>query len=314
MRNLFLIGILLWTPAILSSQTDDTLIDPLEPIPYGDERGTFHLSSTGYMVCGNVIPSEEPSGIGPLSNRLVSESIEAAKIPSATARDSEWKRIATLLEEQIKKDPQFYPFRYNIGRIYLLLRLPKRAEKHFRQSIALIPDFYMAHIHLGDTYAKLGEDRAALEHYKIAAKKNPFSLLPLLSLGTFYLERRLYTQAAYYFEYVLKRDSENNFAKTGLAKMFLARGDTPSARAVLSSIQVENLDGTQRTDYDLSVHFYLADIATQELDYDEAVRQYDKLLAHPEDAFFLEYARELILKRREIVAEIAAAGETSLEK
>ncbi len=73
----------------------------------------------------------------------------------------------------------------------------------------------------------------------------------------------------------------------------------------MNSVPVDNLDGTPRNDYDRSLHYYQAVIASELRDYNAAVKQFDRLLKFPEDPFFLNIAIGDIRRRREIVKRLA---------
>jgi cytochrome c-type biogenesis protein CcmH/NrfG len=170
---------------------------------------------------------------------------------------------------------------------------------------ALVPDFALNHLRLGRVYERLGEERAALDSYRTALKKDPADLRPFIALGDFYLARGQRPQAQNYYETALKLLPEYIDAKIGLGRLLMAKQDWQRARILLESIETENLDGTEKTDYDRSLHYLLALIASELRDYDAAVKNYDRLLRYPEDVFFLTHSRRDLERRRAIANDLA---------
>lgn len=309
-------------PALLGQpgRSDEPNLDYLvEPLSFtaseSSPRATLALSPREFIVARGpnfsgdppdrrgapwILRGESVANPGLYNNAIVAEleRVDAGAAPQL--RD-----LLARLEAAYEADPHFLPIVYNSARVYEVLSLPRRAAERYERVRALVPDFALNHLRLGRVYERLGEERAALESYRTALKKDPADLRPLIALGDFYLAREQRPQAQTYFETALKLQPEYVDAKIGLGRLLMAKQDWQRARILLESIETENLDGTEKTDYDRSLHYLLALIATELRDYDAAVTNYDRLLRHPEDVFFLTHSRRDLERRRSIANDLA---------
>ncbi len=300
----------------------ELLVEPYEILP--SDRvppGNFARSPQDFILCtgpafvgmtpppGSVIirwEGKEYKDIARWNNDLIQETIAAGR--------DEGRLYAVLdrFEAGLRADPLFYAFNYNAGRVLMLLSLPRRAIKYFEKARALVPDFSGAYINLAQAHARLQEDRAAVDFFKEAARRNPFDPTPVVELGTFYLERDMTFLANDYFVKVLRAYPNHSNAKIGLGRLYMQKNDFVRARELLSTIPTEYLDGRERDDYNRALHFYMALISAELQDYGAAVYHYDRLLAHPEDSFFLDTPIGAIRKRRAVAFELAESQASKL--
>ena len=295
----------------------DFIVRPMEILDSDRvPKGTFILIQPDYIACAGpgfkgkpapsgkfgqvVLPDGTRVDAGEWNNRIVRE------LRGVGPRDTA-KLQAALRKLQMgtRADPLFFPFLYNMGRVYLIMKLPEKAILWFNKARGAMPRYAGVYMNLGHAFARAGDERAAVAAYRTAAGKNPFVVKPLVALGNFYLERGSRIQAAYYFRRILRNRPDQSNAKIGLARLLMLKGDMLSARNMLNSVPVDNLDGTPRNDYDRSLHYYQAVIASELRDYNAAVKQFDRLLKFPEDPFFLNIAIGDIRRRREIVKRLA---------
>lgn len=301
-------------------QSDEPNLDYLvEPLSFtaseSSPRATLALSPREFIVARGpnfsgdppdrrgtpwILGGESVSNPGLYNNAIVAEleRLDAGAAPQMQA-------LLAKLEAAYEADPHFLPIVYNSARVYEILSLPRRAAERYERVRALVPDFALNHLRLGRVYERLGEERAALDSYRTALKKDPADLRPLIALGDFYLAREQRPQAERYYETALKLQPEYVDAKIGLGRLLMAKQDWQRARILLESIETVNLDGSEKTDYDRALHYLLALIATELRDYDAAVANYDRLLRHPEDVFFLTHSRRDLERRRAIANDLA---------
>ena len=296
----------------------DFLVEPLEILP-GDNvpDGTFVHSVGGYILCrGKAFQGPPPQDEA--YARIIWQGRAAGKSSGQWNNEVAGEIEKTAIHERkklqlalrkflagLKADPLFFPFLYNAGRVSFLLNYPRNAISFLKKARDLMPEYYGIYMKLGDAYARLEEEHAAVTNYRLAAKKNPIRTEPLIALGNFYLERQMKVKARYYYRNILKKHPDQPNAKIGLARLMMLRKDYVRANLMLDSIITENLDGTPRGDYDRSMHYYQAIIATELGQYGAAVKHYDRLLKFPEDPFFIANPIIDIHKRRSIVKRLA---------
>ena len=298
------------------------LVEPLEILPSDRvPRGNFARNRRDFIVCtgpnftgrnpppGTVTikwEGQEYKDVAAWNNGLVEEATKAGR--------DEGKLFSVLdrFEAGLRADPLFYPFLYNSGKVLLLLRLPRRAMKFLTKARALVPEFAGVYVNLARAHARLQEDNAAVSNFKEAARRNPFDPSPVVELGNFYLEREMTFLANDYYRKVLRSYPDHSNAKIGLGRLFMQKGDYVRARELMSTIPTEFLDGTERKDYNRALHYYLALISVELQDYGAAVYHFDRLLAHPDDPFFLETPIGAIQKRRAVAFELADSQASQL--
>jgi len=319
----FLFAAVIFFPAaIIAQRLPEFLVEPGEILR--TERltaGTFARNPQDFIECrGRHFEGDPPPGISAdfngtqtgvaiLNNQSVEEAVRAG-----SANQKALKSALARLEAVIRADPLFFPAIYNAGRILLLMNLPRRAVRYFDRARSVLPEFSGSYLNLGRAYARSGEDAAAVESFRQASRLNPSDALPLIALGDFYLERKSTQQARYYFERILALRPEYPDAKIGLARLYMEQGNIVRAQIILRSVPTDNQDGSERTDYNRALHYYLAVIASELRDYGDSVRQFDRLLKHPEDPFFLEFPIQEIRRRREIIFRLAKSEGTEINE
>jgi len=281
--------------------------------------GTFASARYDFVVCRGKGTNEPPPGrkedeiesgvsAGAYNDRIVADAIAGIDTTDSgsAARFKMLERAAENFRIGLKKDPQFFPFLYNLGRVLLLMNLPEQSLSHLTLARARLPDIAVVYLLIGRAHSRLGDAISAAENFRVAYRKNPFDPIALVALGDLYLETGAYVQAREAYTRVLKQFPENASALTGLGRLFMKKGELIRARSLFESVRTTDLDGSERNDYDRSLHFFLAEVCSNLKDYREAVNQYDRLLKHPEDPFFLDQSLAIVKKRREISAKLAA--------
>lgn len=303
----------------------DVIVEPLEILPSDRiPNGTFVRSERDFILCrGERFQGKPPAGKG-TRIRWEKKVFDNAGLWNNDVID-ELGRIGSYEPERLElalrkfmaglqDDPLFFPFLYNTGRIYLLMNRPRLAVRYLEKAGAEVPPFFGVNMNLGFAYARMNEEQNAVRNFRLAAKKNPFDLRPFIALGNFYLESGSPVKAGYYFRQVLKRNPEHSNALLGIARLYMKRKDYVRARILMKNIPTENLDGTPRRDYDRSLHYYLALLATELRDYQDAVSEFDRLLSFQDDPFFLKRSVREISRRREIVRRLLETKKSKLKE
>lgn len=303
----------------------DFIVKPLEFLR-GERptEGTFVRDKRDFIFCRGFAfkgkPPDNPRYIIRWQKRTISNpgawnNEILAELSQGDFQDHKMLRAAvSKFRAGLRADPLFFPFQYNLGRIFSMLNLPGRARRFFELARGTMPRFSGAYLNLGRTHAALKEDRAAVYYYKQAARKNPYDLKPLIALGNFYLDRGDRGRSRKFYLAALKKKPNYANAKIGLARLFMHSGDKIRARIALKEIATEELDGSPRRDYDRILHYYLATIAADLRDYRESLRQYNRLLSYKKDPFFLRVGVREIEKRRDIVKRLADAADATIKQ
>ena len=303
-------------PSSASDVLPDILVEPTEILPNDRiPKGTFRRSARDFILAGGSGFAGSPAASPGF--RILYGGVEVTQAGAWNNQTVDLLRTvgpkdrgplleaARRFQAGLRGDPQFFPFLYNTGRTFLLLNRPREALRFLRRAHGVLPEAPGTHVNLARAYAMLKEDHAVEDAYRTAGRLNPFDPQPLVELGNFFLEVKSPVKAAYWFGAVLRDHPDFSNARIGMARLVLQAGQMVRARRMLREVPTDYLDGTPRRDYDRILHYYLAVIAANLQDYAEAARQYERLLAEPEDSFFLSTPIGDIRRRREIMLRLA---------
>lgn len=185
-----------------------------------------------------------------------------------------------ILEDALKKDPLFLPFRYNLGICCLYLNNFDTAMLHFTKARQLLPEYWKTYIQIGYIYDRKNRENTALEYYRTALKKNPSELNTYIIIGDIYFKRNQIALAKKYYERTLSINPTYPNGLLGLAKIHFLKEEYYKAIVLIKSIDTSG-------DYDKSLHYYYAEASFKSGDYYKAVEEYEKLLKFKTDRFFL---------------------------
>lgn len=185
-----------------------------------------------------------------------------------------------ILYKALKKAPLFFPFRYNIGICYLYLNKLDYALIHLQKAGQIIPEYYKVNLQIGYIYNRKNRESLALDNFRAAQRKNPRDLNILTIIGDLYFERNQLSAAQNYYKSVLSIDKTFPNGLLGMAKIHFINEEYIKAIVLFRSID-------RTADYDKSLHYYYAESAFKTQDYATAVVQYEELLKHKQNRFFL---------------------------
>lgn len=278
-------------------------------------EGTFIRTKQDFILCtGKDFQGPGPAGTTPVEWQGNTEN-NIARFNNDTVdellRDISDKKNRQLALERfeagLKSDPQFYPFLYNAARMQLLLRNFEQSISLFQRLSGLIPNDPGPYLNIAKACEELQDHRCVMHYYRKAHTKAPLRPDALYALGIYSLETGRRPQAEIYLKKGLKSFPDNSKMKIGMARLMLASGDRLRAQVLLESVPTETLGGDRRKDYDLSLHYYLADIYRESRDYVRALEQINILLANPDDPFFLENNKSKLQKEKEVLERLAKA-------
>ena len=292
--------------------------EPLPGKPTPD--GTFSRSRQDFIICtGKDFQGPAPTGtfstitwqgnatddVGRFNNETIEELLQ--DLSNQKNREIALQRF----EVGLKADPQFYPFLYNSARLNLLLRNFEEAIRLFQRASGLIPRDPGPNMNIARACEELQDHRCVMHYYRKAHELAPLRPDALFALGIYSLETDRKPQARIYLKEGLNQFPDDSRMKIGMARLYLSSGDKLRARVLLESIPTETLTGDRRKDYDLSLHYYLADIYRESRDYGRALNQINILLENPGDPFFLENNRSKLEKEKEVLERLAKAQSVS---
>ena len=202
-----------------------------------------------------------------------------------------YREAKNILSEVSQKSPQFFPGRFNLGRLYLILKDYEYSLRELKKTALIIPQYSKTYLYIGDAYEKMGDTDLALEQYRISYRKNPFDLTALIRMGDLYSSQKLYHEAARLFKFCLQIDSGNNHSLIGLAKIAYQKKDYYDATLLFHSVD-------QSKEFDPEMHFYYAESSFFAHDYKIAIRQYEIMMKHIKEKRLSHFAIGRISSRK----------------
>jgi len=199
----------------------------------------------------------------------------------------EFQEAVPVLERALKNSSLFFPFRYNIGICYLHLSDFKKALLNFTKAQAVVPEYYGTYLQIGEVYHRINRDSEAIDYYREALKKNRKELNTYVLIGDLYLHRNQIQVAKKYYDECLNINSRFPNGLLGRAKIHFKQEEFYKALVLLKSIDTSR-------EYDKALHYYFAECAYKLRDYNTASRQYEILLQHKNDKFFITNSIGLI--------------------
>ncbi len=217
-----------------------------------------------------------------------------------------------MLEAGVKFDPQFFPFRYNLGRMYSIDLKYKEALIQFEYAKAEVPDYFKTYLHIGILSEITREVHYAIDHYKTAFKKNPYDTEALIRLSDHYISTGLKNRAFLYLQEAEKIQEASPNVKLGYARLEMERGNYHIAYKIFLKTTLTSQEG-KPVPYDKKFHYYFAETASKVTDYEMAEQEYTKMLAFPNDPFFATVSAKVIARRRDIAKKFAEAKRSQLD-
>ncbi|MCW7462861.1 tetratricopeptide repeat protein [Leptospira limi] len=220
--------------------------------------------------------------------------------------------VIKRLEAGVRFDPQFFPFRYNLGRLYSLEMKYEKALVEFEYAKAEMPEYYKTYLHIAILSEITRQTYYAIMNYKLAVEKNPYDTEALIRLADHYLETGLKNRALLYLNKALKIEEESPNVKLGFARLEMEKGNYHIAYKIFNRTSLTTGEGKQKS-YDKKFHYYFAETASKVTDYETAEEQYTKMLSFTNDPFFATVSSKVIARRRDIAKKFAEAKRTQLD-
>ena len=181
----------------------------------------------------------------------------------------------------------FFPFRYNLGVCHLHRNNLKMAHLHFTKAQLVVPEFSRTYLQIGYIYQRWNRDSEAVESFREALRRNSREINTFVLIGDIFFNRNQLEMARKYYSSSLKLKPLFPNGLLGQAKIYFIRREYLKAMNLLKSIDTSG-------EYDKSLHYYYGECAFKLKDYKTAAQQYEELLRHSGDRFFLTSSPSLI--------------------
>lgn len=191
----------------------------------------------------------------------------------ASGRPEAFRRAATLLEDDLRREPRNVARRKTLAFLYLeKLREPAQALPHLEQVVAAEPNDSGWLQMLAKAHIATGNRRAAVDAYRRAAAAAPRDVWARYHLGCTLRDSGQHRQAEAVYREALALDPANRYVRRELARSAQARGRPDEAVEIVRDLIEENPG-------DAEAHALLGEIHRGNRDFSAASIAYHAALA-----------------------------------
>lgn len=254
---------------------------------------TYSLDSKGFMVArgqgfqglppkSNVsfqIGNEKLDSFGTYNNQILENiRVSLKSIEKATGD----------LEEGKRKNPIYYPFLYNLGRIYSISGKSEEAIREFENANRIFA-YFKNYIHIGLIRESRLQFREAENAYREALKLNPVS-----GEASYYLCSLSWRQkASLIFREFVRYDGDEPemefYSKLCIAENWRLSGRTGKAFDIVRKLN-NNFNQPR-------FHVIYGDLGLEMNHKETAIREYEKAMQFPLDPIFLQISFSVLQKK-----------------
>lgn len=201
-----------------------------------------------------------------------------------------------VFKKAYDEDPLFFPFVYNLGRLLALDGKREEAIYYFARSAELIPEFYGSFQNIGRLYLRLGKKMEGVTSLKLAARKNPRRIEPLIELAREAASGGLYSRALNYLDEADAIRPNHPSITEVRAELMERSGNAGEARRLYESILFES-DIGEEIQYDHSIYHRRGAYYERLGEYGTALRDYSKLLEFKGSLFLYGINPQSVVRR-----------------
>ena len=201
---------------------------PAIAVPFAERY--LYLPSFGFVLLVAFFINAVPTGSRarfPLAMFLLA--VIASYSVGTVQRNTVWTDNYTFWTDTVRKSPDGFIPRYNLGVELLARGRTDEAIDQFQAALRLAPDFLPAHNNLGAAYARKGLIDEAIEELRIAIKLDPESADAHNNLGSALGEKGLSDKAMEQFRIALSLNPAFADAHNNLGISYLKLGDFDKA-------------------------------------------------------------------------------------
>jgi tetratricopeptide (TPR) repeat protein len=194
--------------------------------------------------------------------------------------------------EGAKRNPIYFPFHYNLGRILSIEGNMVSSLEEYRKAISLVPEYYRTHLNMGKIYEAIQDDRNAESSYKQAIKLSGFEEEPRYALCSLSLVSK---NVNAYKDFGIPKHGETLSFHGSLCsvKILLSQGKTKKSFEILKTLKPEKEVWSVSGDYNLLI----ANLMYETFQKEKAREAYKKVLESPYDPIFFKIKQSTIERR-----------------
>jgi|GEM_PF-2486479 len=175
--------------------------------PIFEHRLYFSLAGFGVLACDAILRT---TGNHIKRARLMLVVILSLLGTLTAARNQIWKTQEGLMQDAIRKSPDYVRPRFVLGSYYLSWKRFDDAQRMFRDCITMNPGFAHAMNNLATILERRGQTEEALALYRQAVAANPRYKDPYINLSRFYCTRGDMGRALFWIGRALDAEGEDS--------------------------------------------------------------------------------------------------------
>lgn len=192
----------------------------------------------------------------------------------------------------VKINPIYFPFRYNLARIYSIEGNMTSSLEEYRRASELIPQYYRTHLNMGKIYEALQMDRKAEISYKDAIRLSAFEEEPRFALCSLSITSKSVNRYSD-FDEKLAESPPSFHASLCTAKRMAFKGKITRAYEIVKNLDPEKEKWTISGEY----YYILGELALESFQKSIAREAFKKVLENPYDPIFFKIKQTSLEKK-----------------
>ncbi len=192
----------------------------------------------------------------------------------------------------IRKNPIYFPIRYNLARIFSIEGDMRSALEEYRRASELIPEYYRTHLNMGKIYEALQMDRKAEIAYKEAIRLSGFEEEPKFALCSLSLTSK-HINSFRDFQEKTAESPPSFHASLCIAKRLASSGKIKKAYEIVKSLDPEKEKWSVSGEY----YHFLGELALESSQKSIAKEAFKKAMESPYDPIFFKIKQSVLEKK-----------------
>ncbi len=231
-----------------------------------------------------IIDNIEYPHIGEFNNRVLNDFFNTQNLSSGI----------DLLVKGYKKDPLFFSFLYNLGRLYQIQNNYSVSNFYFHKVLYYFPEYPRIHFHLGKNYFLLNDEIRGEYHFRKAINLERNNIEYLIEFIEILLQKNQISKAKIYIQYGEKNFSENPYFQLSKAHYYIQMRQTSNAIKILESLPLNQFSEFTGLEIKLKKSQLYEELNL----FDKSIKELEDLIQTKNKEFRNKYTKEFLEEQK----------------
>lgn len=264
---------------------------------YPKTKFIFELSTSDFILCKENPKYKISSNLNQIEFKLIFRNQEFLEIGNYNnaiieyfINTSDIQNTINAMEEGYQKNPLFFAFLYNLGRLYFLNKNYSKSVFYFKKILYYFPNYSRIHYWLGKNFFFLNDEIQGEFHFRKAISLNPDQIEYYIDFIQALKEKKQYSKANLYYQFALKKENfkNHNFFLFFQLKETILEKKYSEALKILEQIQIEKLSEKEKLELKLTKAHLFENLKN----YENAHKELSEILNSDQKEFFAKYPKK----------------------